>query len=685
MDSVGPGSATAGRRSDPRPYWEVRRFCWVPYALVLHSQFQMRAKSLDETRDVDSGLPDYDDEAMPLNLIPDGSGKFSELNLDESVISNVAVGESIASIVRTIVNLYLMDCKNRPDPFQPQLEPRGSPKGSMETESLFLNGSDVTQLVNSSLERVPKVKRKDLVELRKVLADSDEEGVNILVKSVCAIISYQQLLTPAARREFNKEHMQQWIKSQDAEAFVDKDYEVVYGKWKKYLKKQMPMGISVCDYFSTDLLKSVLLINADRIRQELEKTAFKFHPDMILILLCKECGFTDEQANTIGTMSSARGYQIQSLLPSETGLGFLHRDAGGAKEEDLGIISFECITNDREPGHLIKLVTVKNIFSRQLPKMPREYIVRLVFDRNHYTFCLLKKGQVIGGICFRPYFEQRFAEIAFLAVKSTEQIKGYGTRIMNHLKEHVKKSGIEYFLTYADNFAIGYFRKQGFSQKITMPRERWFGYIKDYDGGTLMECYISPNINYLRLSEMLSRQKAVVMQCIEAIKPLKVYDGLTVFAESSKDSQKKPRCTLVPSEIPGLIEAGWTEAQESQQSKQSDPNAPADTEPQKKSLKASILELLNNLNKQQSVWPFRKPVKQSEAPDYYEIITQPTDISTMKRKAKLGEYKTKEQFGEELKRMFDNCRLYNTSHTIYYKYANELQAFIWPQYENIQE
>lgn len=33
--------------------------------------------------------------------------------------------------------------------------------------------------------------------------------------------------------------------------------------------------------------------------------------------------------------------------------------------------------------------------------------------------------------------------------------------MMNHLKESVKKEGIHYFLTYADNYAIGYFKKQG--------------------------------------------------------------------------------------------------------------------------------------------------------------------------------------------------------------------------------
>lgn len=31
---------------------------------------------------------------------------------------------------------------------------------------------------------------------------------------------------------------------------------------------------------------------------------------------------------------------------------------------------------------------------------------------------------------------------------------------MNHVKEQAKSEGILYFLTYADNYAIGYFRKQ---------------------------------------------------------------------------------------------------------------------------------------------------------------------------------------------------------------------------------
>jgi len=78
----------------------------------------------------------------------------------------------------------------------------------------------------------------------------------------------------------------------------------------------------------------------------------------------------------------------------------------------------------------------------------------------------LKRDKVIGGISFRPFLPQGFAEIAFCAVTSSEQVRGYGTRLMNHLKEAVKLDSITHFLTYADNFAIGYFRKNGFSKTV---------------------------------------------------------------------------------------------------------------------------------------------------------------------------------------------------------------------------
>ena len=123
--------------------------------------------------------------------------------------------------------------------------------------------------------------------------------------------------------------------------------------------------------------------------------------------------------------------------------------------------------------------------------MPPQYILRLVFDRRHESLVILRGNAVLGGICYRRFPEQRFAEIAFCAIKATEQIKGWGTKLMNQalvacdylhavaitlsvptnchgcilllndqVKEHMKPLNIEYFLTYADNYAIGYFQKQ---------------------------------------------------------------------------------------------------------------------------------------------------------------------------------------------------------------------------------
>ncbi len=39
-------------------------------------------------------------------------------------------------------------------------------------------------------------------------------------------------------------------------------------------------------------------------------------------------------------------------------------------------------------------------------------------------------------------------------------LQGYGTHMMNHLKDYHIKHNVLHFLTFADEFAIGYFKKQ---------------------------------------------------------------------------------------------------------------------------------------------------------------------------------------------------------------------------------
>lgn len=241
-----------------------------------------------------------------------------------------------------------------------------------------------------------------------------------------------------------------------------------------------------------------------------------------------------------------------------TGLGFATRDHGAKNEEDLGILEFVTIKNDRTHENMRLLIDLKNIFSRQLPKMPKEYISKLVFDRNHESLVILKnKNKIIGGICYRKYPTQHFAEIAFLAVTATEQVKGYGTRLMNKYKDKMQAENIEFLLTYADNYAIGYFKKQGFSKEHKMPAERWKGFIKDYDGGTFMECLIHASIDYCNISNIIKEQKMFI---IEQVKNLcindKKFPGLD-FTNCDKEKKNETNTLLKIEEINGILASGW--------------------------------------------------------------------------------------------------------------------------------
>lgn len=81
-------------------------------------------------------------------------------------------------------------------------------------------------------------------------------------------------------------------------------------------------------------------------------------------------------------------------------------------------IKWRTVRNDGSNDSMIKLTGLKSLFSRQLPKMPRAYIARLVFDRRHESVAILSEkeelkdtdDEIIGGICFRIFEEMRFAE-----------------------------------------------------------------------------------------------------------------------------------------------------------------------------------------------------------------------------------------------------------------------------------
>lgn len=345
------------------------------------------------------------------------------------------------------------------------------------------------------------------------------------------------------------------------------------------------------------------------------------------------------------------------------------RDAAVKVEESKGLIRFHVVGNSLSQSvskqTMLWLIALQNVFSHQLPRMPKEYITRLVFDPKHRTLALIKDNRAIGGICFRMFREQGFTEIVFLAVTSNEQVKGYGTHLMNHLKDYHIRKGVLHFLTFADEFAIGYFKKQGFSKDIRLPRQYYQGYIKDYEGASLMHCEIDPRIVYTEFTAVVRKQKEIIKRLIEQRQQevQKVHSGLTCFRDGVRS---------IPVEsIPGILETGWKPAARSTRALQHSPEESHDHD----TLQQTLRQVLNTIKSHSSAWPFLKPVDKNEVPDYYEHIKYPMDLKTMADRLKSHYYTTRRLFIADMTRIFSNCRLYNSPDTEYYRCATVLERY----------
>lgn len=353
------------------------------------------------------------------------------------------------------------------------------------------------------------------------------------------------------------------------------------------------------------------------------------------------------------------------------GVEYKFKERASVIEENEGKIEFRVVSNDNTRENMMVLTGLKNIFQKQLPKMPKEYIARLVYDRSHLSMAVIRKPlTVVGGITYKPFNKRQFAEIVFCAISSTEQVRGYGAHLMNHLKDYVRNtSDIRYFLTYADNYAIGYFKKQGFTKDITLDKKVWMGYIKDYEGGTLMQCSMLPRIRYLDAAKILLLQEAALRRKIRTIsKSHVVHPGLECFNDIENI---KP---IDPMSIPGLKEAGWTpEMDELAQRPKRGPHY------------AAIQNILVELQNHAAAWPFLRPVNKEEVPDYYEFIKEPMDLSTMELKLENNKYEKMEEFIYDARLVCNNCRLYNGENTSYYKYANRLEKFFNNKVKEIPE
>lgn len=329
------------------------------------------------------------------------------------------------------------------------------------------------------------------------------------------------------------------------------------------------------------------------------------------------------------------------------------------------------------------LLKAKELLQIQLPKMPREYILKQIFDEKHRTLCMFNDDELIGVICFRPFYENDFTEMVFLAVNFSSQIKGNGSFMVYVFKEYFKyslfnfkKGGLEeegsiskldfsqmhyfplsipvYIMTYADNSALGFFKKQGFTNNLKF--DKWVGQIKDYEGGTLVECRVFWEINYVNSLKIINEVKEKIFKKIKNAEELKIKRG-----PISKEN------------LEILLEVNFFQGKIKVENQKI--IIPEKNKKRKDVLKDFMTFFLADLTSNVFAWPFVKPVDPHVVTDYYKVIRKPMDLSTMEEKLNRGLYASMDDFENDFYLIISNCYHYNAINTQYYKCAQNFESY----------
>ncbi|KAJ3025764.1 hypothetical protein HDV00_012499 [Rhizophlyctis rosea] len=96
----------------------------------------------------------------------------------------------------------------------------------------------------------------------------------------------------------------------------------------------------------------------------------------------------------------------------------------------------------------------------------------------------------------------------------------------------------------------------------------------------------------------------------------------------------------------------------------------------------AILRDLTSSKKHPYNWPFLLPVG-PEITGYHDLIKQPIDLSTIKRKLDEGEYDSADDFKEDMELMFRNCYTFNLPGSDVYNAGKQLQAAFHQKWKEI--
>jgi histone acetyltransferase len=308
-------------------------------------------------------------------------------------------------------------------------------------------------------------------------------------------------------------------------------------------------------------------------------------------------------------------------------------------EETKKKIFFEVIKNNGFAKNLKILLQLKILFSKQLPNMPIFYINQIILDIRQESIVLIKyenfKSRIIGGCSYRFFKRQQILELIFFSIATSEQMKGYGKLLMSFLKEKAKSNNVKTIITCADNNAIKYFLKQGFSQVISSPIFIWAGYLSDYEDIKLMECLLLKRYKYyndipfmLNFKFLISYKSRLIRKNNNNYNLLKIFKNyancfkfklLNFFFRISKKLKKFTNLQFLNS-------------------------------------------ILTSIKIKQMIIPFLEPVdsKKSGARDYFKIIFHAVDLRTIEERLRIKSYYLNFlNFQKDILQLIQNCVLYN--------------------------
>ncbi|KAI8585824.1 Bromodomain-containing protein, partial [Geranomyces variabilis] len=88
-------------------------------------------------------------------------------------------------------------------------------------------------------------------------------------------------------------------------------------------------------------------------------------------------------------------------------------------------------------------------------------------------------------------------------------------------------------------------------------------------------------------------------------------------------------------------------------------------------------QMLSELCKHASAWPFKTPVDPVlvGAPDYFDVVKRPMDLSTVERKLASHQYSEVQDFADDVQLMLNNCFLYNPPTNTVHQLGKSLEGY----------